>query len=131
MQWTVFFVILYHFLLLPPYQTPGDIIILHKYNINDNHMMYSFLRHEAQQTEFFVIFGPFFALLPPLTIWKITFLKKWKKCLKISSFYTSAPKIMIICYAVPEIWRVTDVIFFFILGHFLTFYPLTAPKTQN
>ena len=46
-------------------------------------------------------------------------IKKKKKCLEISSFYTSAPKIMIICYTVPEIWCVTDVIRTFHFGLFL------------
>ena len=32
--------------------------------------------------------------------------QKNKKTLEISSFYTSLPKIMIICYTVPEIWHV-------------------------
>ena len=41
-----------------------------------------------------------------------------KKHLEISSFYTSAPKIMIICYTVPEIWCVVDVILFFHFGLF-------------
>ena len=39
---------------------------------------------------------------------------------------------MIICYTVPEIWHVTDVItIFFILGYFLPFYPLTAQKLKS
>ena len=45
--------------------------------------------------------------------------QKWKKCLEISSLYTSAPKIMIICFTVPEIWCVTDVKSFKI--HLVTF----------
>ena len=32
-----------------------------------------------------------------------------KKHLEISSVYTSVPKIIIICYTVPEIWCMTDV----------------------
>ena len=32
--------------------------------------------------------------------------------MEISSFYTSKPKIMIICYTVPEIWSVTDIVIF-------------------
>ena len=56
--------------------------------------------------------------------------KRWKKHLEISPFYTSAPKIMIICYIVPEIWHVTYVILFFILGCFLPFYRLTAQKIK-
>ena len=38
--------------------------------------------------------------------------KKWKKRLEISSFYNNVPKLMIICYTVPEIRCMTDVIIF-------------------
>ena len=37
---------------------------------------------------------------------------------------------MIICYIVPEIWHMTDIIFF-ILVHFLPFHPPNSPKNQN
>ena len=47
-------------------------------------------------------FGPFFSVFPHNNL-KNQNLKKLKKSLKISSFYTGAPKIMIICYTVPEI----------------------------
>ena len=58
------------------------------------------------------------------------FLKR-KKCLKISSFYNSVPKIMIICYTVPEIWCVTDVIIISQSGLFFVLLPLlTAPKIK-
>ena len=61
--------------------------------------------------------GLFFILPPPLQQPKKSKLKKNKKCsLEITSFETSVQKIMIICYTVPEIWHVTDVIFIF---HFL------------
>ena len=40
--------------------------------------------------------------------------------MEISSFYTSVPKIMIICYTVPKIWVMTDVIIF----HFELFFSL-------
>ena len=57
-----------------------------------------------------------------------------KKTLVITSFYTSAPKI-IICHTVPEICCVTDVIFIVILAYFLPFYPPahppSDPKKQN
>ena len=49
---------------------------------------------------------------------------KMKKCLEISSFYTSVPKIMIICYTVPEIWYVMYVIVIF---HFGLFFALLLP----
>ena len=38
---------------------------------------------------------------------------------------------MIICYTVPEIWRVTDVIVIFHFGLFLHFYPPNSLKNQN
>ena len=51
-----------------------------------------------------------------------------KKCMEISSFYTSVPKVMIICYTVPEKWHMTGVIFNF---HFGLFLALFSPKNQN
>ena len=49
--------------------------------------------------------------------------------LEMSSFYTSVPKIMIIWYTAPEIWRVTDEIVVF---HFRLFSaPLTCQKNEN
>ena len=56
-------------------------------------------------------------------------MKKKKTHLEIS-FDTSAPKIMIICYTVLEIWHVTEVIVVFDFGQFLPFYPLTAQKIK-
>ena len=62
-------------------------------------------------------FGQFFALSPP----KNEHFKTVKKHMEIA-FYISAPEIMIICYTVPEIRYVADVIFhfglFFILSPF-------------
>ena len=66
-------------------------------------------------------FGPSFA---PLTTPKIKISKKKKKYLEISSFYTSVPKIMFICYTVPQIWCMMDVIFIF---HFGLFFALLPP----
>ena len=73
-------------------------------------------------------FGLFFALFPPHTKKSENF-KKRKKMPRESSFYASAPKIMIICYSVPEIWCATDVIA--ILDFFVTFYTRNSPKNQN
>ena len=84
-------------------------------------------------TDAIVIFHfGFFCLFSPLTARKIKISKKWKKNqhLEISSFNTCVPKIMI-CFTVPEIWCVTDILLFFILGYFLPFCPLTAQKNQN
>ena len=47
----------------------------------------------------------------------------------MSSFYTSVPKIMIVCYTVPEIWRMMDAIAIFYFGLFFALlHPLTAQK---
>ena len=48
-------------------------------------------------------------------------LKNRNKQLEILSFYTGVPKIMIICYTVPEIWHVTDGI---VISHFGLFFAL-------
>ena len=76
-------------------------------------------------------FWGIFCPLTPLTTQNIKILKKWKISSEISSFYSSAPKILIICYTVPEIWRVTDVICIFHFGLFLPFYLPNSPKKQN
>ena len=89
--------------------TPEDIIILHMCIINKNHMMYGSWDMERERQIFFS-FWTIFCLFTPLTTQKIKILKKWKKCLEISSFYTSVPKIMIICYTIPEILRMMNVI---------------------
>ena len=68
----------------------------------------------------FCHFGLLFAPLPHWQPKKIKILKKWNKHLEISSFYTSVPKVMIICYSVSEIWHVTDVVIF----HFGLFFAL-------
>ena len=78
-----------------------------------------FLRYGARRTEFFsfwTVFCPFI----PLTQ-KIKIFKKWEKRLKISSFYTKVPKIRLICHTIPEMRRVTDVIFIF---HFALVFSL-------
>ena len=74
-------------------------------------------------SSFWAIFCPF----TPITTWKIKILKKWKIPLEISSFYTSIPKIIIVCYTVPEIMLVIDVIF---IGVFFAFTPLTVGKIK-
>ena len=71
-----------------------------------------------------------FCLFTSLKAWKTKIKKKRRKLLEISSFYNGVPKIMIICYTVPEIWWVTDVIVIFHFGLFLPFYPTNSPKNQ-
>ena len=131
-----FFVILDHF--LPFYspnnpknqnfekmkQKPGDIILLHMCAINDNHMMYDSWDMKCNRQNVLYIWA-ISCPITSLTARKIKMKKKkkWKKHLEISSFYTSVPKIMIICYTVPEIWCMTDVIIF----HFGPFFALLLP----
>ena len=67
-------------------KTPGDIIILQICTINHNLLMYGswdMERDEQNFLSFWTIFCPF----TPLWTQKIKILKKWKKYLKILSFY--------------------------------------------
>ena len=58
--------------------------------------------------------------------WKIEILKKWKKCLEISSFYSFLPKMTNTWCMVLEIWSVTEKKkIFFILIIFCPFTTLT------
>ena len=91
-------------------KTPGDIIILQKCTKNHDHMLYCSwdMVHDRCSCYFFILgyFCPFYSPNWP----KKTKLKKkkWEKRLEISSFYSSVPKIMIICYNAPGIWCATD-----------------------
>ena len=100
----------------------SHIILLHMCTINEYNMMYSSwdIRHDKQSfLSFWVIFCP----LTFLTIWKIKLLKKWKKRLKILSFYIYIPQMMIIWCMVPEIQSLTGSIF----CHFGLFFALLPP----
>ena len=98
---------------------PGDIIIFK----NHDHMLHCSWDTMHDIRNFYFSFWAIFCPFTPLTTQKINILKEWKKHLDISSFYTSAPKIMIICYTGPEIWCVTDVIIF----HFGPYFALLPP----
>ena len=69
-----------------------------------------------------------FCLFTSLTARKIKIQNKWKKCLKISSFYDKVP----VSWSYPisflryGVWRMY--LLFSILGYFLPFY---SPKNQN
>ena len=117
---TNFFVILDHFL---PFHNPknpknqnfekmqktvGDIVILPMRTKNHDHMLYCFWDMVCDRCNCYFSFWDIFCPFNPLTNRKMKMSKKWKKSLEISSFYTSAPKIMIICYAVPAIWCTMD-----------------------
>ena len=83
-------------------KTPGN-IILHMYT-NQNHDHSYTIPEIWHVTNVIVIFHfrLFFALLPPNSPENQNF-KKMNKTHGYSSFYTSVPKIMIICYTVSEI----------------------------
>ena len=76
---------------------------------------------------FWTMFCPF----TPVTASKNKNFKKMKKIPGDIIIYISAPKIMILCYTVPEIWCVTDELLFFILSYFLPFYPPNSLKNEN
>ena len=63
----------------------GDIIILHRCTINEDHMMYGSwdMEHNGQT---FLSFWTVFCIFTPLTIWKIKILKKWKDAWKYYHF---------------------------------------------
>ena len=106
----------------------GDIIILHKSDKNYDQMMYSSWDMVCHRCNCYFPFWAIFYPFTPLTAQKIKLLKKWKKCLEISSFYICVPKTMIRCCTVPEIWCVTDVI---VTSHFRLFFPLLTPLTAQ
>ena len=140
MRQTEFFLILDHFLpfYLPPpnnpenqnyekngnkYLVPGDIIIVtDKCNKYDNHMIYGFwgMKHNRQV---FLSFWANFCPFTPLATQKNQNFEK-KPIWRYHHFTQVEPKIMIICYTVPEIWHMTEVYFYF---HFQLFFALLPP----
>ena len=76
-------------------------------------------------------FSAIFRTLTPFTAQKMKISQKWKKPLEVSTFTTSVPKTIIICFIVPEIWHLTEVIVSFHFGLFLAILPpLTAQKMK-
>ena len=121
-----FFIILDYFLPFHPLTTqktkikkmkknPGDIVILHRCAISDNQMMYGSWDMKPDRQNLLSFFFAIFCSFTPIKPKNQNFEKIKKKILEIS-FYTSAPKTMTTCYTVPEIWRVTNVIFIFHFG---------------
>ena len=107
-------------------KTIGDIIILHNCTKYYDYRPYCSwdMVHDGCNCyfSFWAIFCPF----APVTSKKMKISKNWNKNLEISPLYTIAPKIMITCCTVPEIWHVTHVIFIF---HFGLFFALFSPTT--
>ena len=101
---------------------PENIIILYKSTKNAIHMMYGSWDKKHNRENFLPFLGQFLPFYLTNNM-KNQIFKKWKKCMEISSFYTSAPKIMIICYTVAEIQCVMDVMFIFHFGLFFVLLP--------
>ena len=134
MHRTEFFVISDHFLPFYPTNNPknqnfekmkkalGDIIILHRCNTNDNHIMYSSsdTRQDRQHLlSFWTIYCPFTSL----TTGKIKILKKWH----FTHMYHK--------WQSYDVWFLRygacQTQFFVILDPFLPFYSPNNPKNQN
>ena len=78
-------------------------IILHNWTKNYDYRLYC-----SWDMVCIFHFGLFFLPFYPHNSLKTQNFKKMKKSLEILWFYTSVPKIMIICYTVLEIWCATD-----------------------
>ena len=92
---------------------PGDIITLYKCTKNHDHMLYCSWDIVSDRYNCYFSFWAIFCPFTPITAKKWKSQKKWKNPLEIPSFYTTLPKIKIICYTVPYIWYMTDVIVIF------------------
>ena len=80
---------------------PGDIIVLHMRAINENRMM-TYGPWDIEPNRIFLISNLFLPFYPPPNNPENQKLEKMKKThLEISSFYTSVPKTMMICYNDP------------------------------
>ena len=131
-------VFIFHFGLFFPFYPlkAQNVKILKKYHHfiyvyqNYNQMMYGswdMMRDRCNYFSFWAIFCPFISL----SAQKIKIYKKAKKTRLEISFYIYVPKIIIRRCMVPDIWRVTDVIFISHFGLFFTLLPHKSPKYPN
>ena len=103
---------------------PGDLIILHKCTKNYDYRVYCSWDNAHDRCNCYFLFWAIFLPFYPSNLtqkWK--FQKNENKYLEISSIYKNVPKIMIMCYTVPEIWHMTNVIVIFHFGLFFTLLP--------
>ena len=107
----------YSFPLLPPNipknqnfgkikKIPKDIIIFNRCTKIYDQMMYGSWDMVCDRCNCYFSFWAI--TFTPLSAQKVKILKKWKKCMDISSFYIGVPKIMIRWCTVPEIWCMMD-----------------------
>ena len=109
-------------------KTPGDIIILHKCIKNHDHMLYCSWYMTCDEYNCYFSFWDMFCPFTPLIAQKIKNIKKGKNAWTYHHFTQVFQKIMIICYAIPEIWLVLDIIVIFQFGLFFVLFPLKSLK---
>ena len=106
------------------------IINLQMWTIYESHLIYGSWDMECKGQNLLSFLTVLFALLPPLTTWKIKILKKWKKHLEIYHFTHVYHK-----WQSHDLWLLRygawQTEFFVILAHCLHFYPPNNPKNQN
>ena len=102
-------------------KTPGNIIILHLYTTNNDHMTYGswYIKHERQN-----FLSSWTIFCPPNNLENQNF-EKWKKHMVVLSFYTWITYVWLRRYVA---WQTE---FILILGHFLPFYILSPITTQR
>ena len=120
-------------------QGPGDIIILHMYTINDNHMMYRSWDIKRGEQNFFVILERFFAPRPPFSptdnlknknFEKMKKKKKKKKAGDIIILHESTKNNDHMLYCSWDMVRDACNCYFSFWAFFCHFIPLAAQKIK-
>ena len=101
-------------------KTLEDIIILHLCTTSNDQMIYGSWDIKSNRQNFLSCWAIFCPFIPITT----RNLKKWKKPMEISSFYTCVPQMAIIWCMVSEKWSMTDRLF----CHFGPFFALPLPS---
>ena len=108
----------------------GDIIILHKCILNNNHMMYGSWDMECHGQNF-LSFWTIFCTFTTLKTWKIKIVKKMRKNSWKHYHFTHVYH----KWQLYDVWflryKARQTEFFVILDCFLPFYPPNNPKNQN
>ena len=107
---------------------PGDIIILHIWTINDDHMMYgSWVMERNQVLCHLDHFLPFY----PPNNWENQNFEKMKKNPGDILLHSCVPQMTIIHCKFPEIWSVMDIIFCHFGPSFSLLPPLPDGRTDR